>query len=171
MSTTASRLPVDPSRFRAVMRHLPTGVAAVCSTDPDTGKPVGLIVGTFASLSLDPAWVTFSVSRTSTSWPAMGRHGRLSVSLLRDGQQRVCAALSRKHADKFRDLDWEMSPYGTPRIRGTLGWIDCTLLQELDGGDHVLVIAQVEEMTAADSGDPLVFHGGRLGSFRESTAA
>lgn len=168
MSIATAEARIDPSRFRAVMRHLPTGVAAVCSTDPESGRPAGLIVGTFASLSLEPAWVTFNVARTSTSWPVIGRSRRFSVSLLADGQQHVCSELSKKNDDKFQHLDWELSPYGTPRIRGTLGWIDCTLLQEIDGGDHVLVIARVEEMAAADGGDPLVFHGGRLGSFRES---
>lgn len=170
MSTTPVST-VDPTRFRAVMRHLPTGVAAVCSTVPETAKPCGLIVGTFASLSLDPAWVTFSVARTSTSWPQIARNGRFSVSLLADGQQPVCAVLSSKAQDKFQSLDWEMSAYGTPHIRGSLGWIDCVLLQQLEGGDHLLITAAVHEMTAAEEGDPLVFHGGRLGSFRESTAA
>ncbi|MFC3996212.1 flavin reductase family protein [Nocardiopsis sediminis] len=157
---------VTPTHFRSVMRHLPTGVAAICSADPRTAEPCGLIVGTFASLSLDPAWVTFNVARTSTSWPRIAGSGRFSVSLLADGQQAVCAALSGKGADKFRSLDWEMSAYGTPRIRGSLGWIDCLLLRELDGGDHLLIIAEAQEMTAADRGDPLVFHGGRLGGLR-----
>ncbi|CAL9615603.1 Flavin reductase [Streptomyces sp. enrichment culture] len=162
---------IDPSHFRTVMRHLPTGVAAICSTDPATDKPCGLIVGTFASLSLEPALVTFSVARTSSSWPKVARNGRFSVSLLADGQQNVCQALSRKDEDKFRHLDWEWSAHGTPHLRGALGWIDCSIMQELDGGDHTLIIATVQGMAAAEAGDPLVFHGGRLGSFRETSAA
>lgn len=111
---------------------------------PESGKPAGLLVGTFASLSLDPAWVTFSVARTSTSWPAICRSRRFSVSVLADGQQHVCSELSKRNADKFQNLDWEVSPHGTPRIRGTLGRIGCTLLHELDGGGHVLVIGRTE---------------------------
>ncbi|MEU9963688.1 flavin reductase family protein [Streptomyces malaysiensis] len=162
---------IDPAHFRSVMRHLPTGVAAVCSTNPRTATPCGLIVGTFASLSLDPPWVTFSVARTSTSWPAIASNGHFAVSLLADGQQPVCTALAGKNPDKFRSLEWEMSAYGTPHIHGSLGWIDCTLLHQLDGGDHHLIIAAVRDITAVGSGDPLIFHGGRLGSFRETTAA
>ncbi|GAA3675325.1 flavin reductase family protein [Arthrobacter ginkgonis] len=161
---------IEPDHYRAVMRHFPTGVAAICSTDPVTGKPCGLIVGTFQALSMEPALVTFSVTRTSTSWPKISRSGSFSVSLLADGQQGVCKALSGKAEDKFAAIGWEESPRGNPRIDGSLGWIDCTVHQELDGGDHVLVVASVQEMRAAD-GEPLVFHGGRLGGFRESTAA
>ena len=59
--------------------------------------------------------------------------------------------------------------FGTLHIEGSMGWIDCVIRQELECGDHVLIIADVLEMQAAD-GDPLIFHGGRLGSFRNSTA-
>lgn len=101
MSPTPVLQSIDPIRFRAVMRHLPTGVAAICSTDPETGAPCGLIVGTFASLSLEPELATFSVARTSTSWSKVSGTGRFSVNLLADGQQSVCKALSRKEGDKF----------------------------------------------------------------------
>jgi len=158
--------PVSANHYRAVMRHLPTGVAAICAEDPETAGPAGLIVGTFQSLSLDPALVTFSVARTSSSWPKVARARWFSVSLLANGQQAVCKALSSKAADKFQSITWSKSKFGTPHIEGSLGWIDCVVREELDGGDHVLIIADVLEMQAAD-GEPLVFHGGRLGSFRE----
>ncbi len=161
---------VTPDHYRAVMRHLPTGVAAICAEDEYTGDPAGMIVGTFQSLSLDPALVTFSIARTSTSWPKISRTGRFSVSLLADGQQPVCKALSSKAADKFSSIPWARSEFGTPHILGSLGWIDCEIKSELDGGDHLLIIADVLHMQAAE-GEPLVFHGGRLGSFREPAAS
>ncbi|NMR29159.1 flavin reductase family protein [Crystallibacter degradans] len=161
---------IAPDHYRSVMRHFPTGVAAVCAIDPETGKPCGMIVGTFQALSMEPALVTFSVTRTSTSWPKIARSGSFSVSLLADGQQAVCKALSSKAEDKFVAIDWEDSRQGNPHINGALGWIDCTIKQELDGGDHLLIVASVQEMQEAD-GEPLVFHGGRLGGFRESAAA
>jgi 3-hydroxy-9,10-secoandrosta-1,3,5(10)-triene-9,17-dione monooxygenase reductase component len=170
MSLAAVSPAIQPDQYRAVMRHFPTGVAAICAADPATGRPCGLIVGTFQALSLDPALVTFSIARTSTSWPKIRRSVMFSVNLLADGQQPVCRALAGKAEDKFAAIEWKHSAYGTPHIAGSLGWIDCTIKQELDGGDHVLIIAKVLEMTA-DDGDPLVFHGGRLGGFRESTAA
>jgi len=159
--------PINPEHFRAVMRHLPTGVAAICADDPETAGPAGLIVGTFQSLSLDPPLVTFSVARTSTSWPKVARAHYFSVSMLADGQQHVCKALSSKTGDKFQSIAWSKSKFGTPHIQDSLGWIDCVVREEIDGGDHVLIIADVLEMNSAD-GEPLVFHGGRLGGFRES---
>ena len=160
---------IHPDRYREVMRHHPTGVAAVSSLDPDTGKPCGLVVGTLASLSLDPALITFSVGRTSSSWPKIARTGKFTVSLLAQGQQAVAAALSGRKEDKFAGLAWSLSALGTPRIDGAVGWIDCTVERELDGGDHVLVIATVVGLSAS-GGEPMVFHGGSLGGFRRPEA-
>ena len=156
---------VDPEKYREVMRHHPTGVAAVSSLDPETGTPHGMIVGTLASLSLKPALITFSVDRSSSSWPKIRRTGKFTVSLLAEGQENVSEALSRKKDDKFAGIDWSLSSQRTPQIDGALGWIHCTINREIDGGDHVLVIGDVVGMSAS-GGEPMIFHGGRLGGFR-----
>ena len=165
ITTNTEPAAISPDRYREVMRHHPTGVAAVASLDPDTGEPCGLVVGTLASLSLDPALITFSVGRSSASWPKISRTGKFTVSLLAEGQQAIAEALSRRTGDKFAGLDWSLSSQRTPQLHGALGWIDCTIERELDGGDHILVIASVVGL-GASGGEPMVFHGGSLGGFR-----
>ncbi|PNI08670.1 flavin oxidoreductase [Arthrobacter sp. AFG7.2] len=155
--------------YRAVMRHLPTGVAAVCATDPITGVQNGMVVGTFASLSMEPALVTFSVMHSSASWPKIATSGTFSVSLLAEDQQQVCKALSAKGEDKLRNIAWSESAWGTPHLNGSLAWFDCRIEQQFTAGDHVVVIAGVLDMTPAErASSPLIFHGGRFGSFREA---
>ncbi|UZX03082.1 flavin reductase family protein [Arthrobacter sp. CDRTa11] len=158
---------IDSDTYRSVMRNLPTAVAAVCSTDPMTGDRNGMIVGTFASLSIEPALVTFSVMHSSTSWPKISAAETFSVSLLAEDQQQVCRALSAKGEDKLSTVSYSESPWGTPHIHGSLAWFDCRIEQQFAAGDHVVVIASVLEMTAGE-GDPLIFHGGRFGSFSDS---
>ncbi|WP_336716472.1 flavin reductase family protein [Arthrobacter sp. USHLN218] len=169
-ATALTARPIDSDRYRAVMRHLPTGVAAICSTDPLTGAQNGMIVGTFASLSMDPALVTFSVTHTSTSWPKIAETGRFGISLLAEDQQHVCKALSAKGDDKLGTLDWSESDWGTPHIHGSLAWFDCHLEQQIVAGDHLIIVATVLEMFPGE-GNPLIFHGGRFGGVRESAPA
>ncbi len=157
--------PVSSDTYRAVMRHLPTGVAAVCSTDPVTEVQNGMIVGTFASLSMEPALVTFSVMHSSTSWPRIAEAGQFSVSLLAEDQQHVCRALSAKGENKLQAVGWSASDWGTPHLHGSLAWFDCRIEQQFTAGDHVVVIASVLDM-APGEGNPLIFHGGRFGTFR-----
>ncbi|MBD8044767.1 flavin reductase family protein [Arthrobacter sp. Sa2BUA2] len=158
---------ISSERYREVMRHYPSGVAAVASLDPETGAPCGLIVGTLASLSLDPALITFSIDRASATWPKISRSGKFTVSLLAEGQQHVARALSGRREDKFAGLEWSLSPQRTPQIDGATGWIHATINREVDGGDHVLVIADVVGMSASGGGRPMIFHGGRLGGVAE----
>ncbi len=155
---------VEPRHYPDVMGHLPTSVVVIAGRD-ERGHPAGLVVGTFQSLSLNPPLVTFSVATTSSSWPRIRPAGRLSASVLGSGQNDLCRALSTKREDKFASVDWHESVDGTPRISGAHAWIDCTTVHELEGGDHVIVIAEVRHMEAGQ-GEPLVFHRGNLGGYR-----
>ncbi|GAB90164.1 flavin reductase family protein [Gordonia rhizosphera] len=161
---------IDQLHYRTVMGHLPTGVVVLAVMNSDYDHPCGLVVGTFQSLSLDPALVTFSVAHTSTSWPKVRAAGRLSASVLAAGQEPVCGALSRKQTDKFDGVDWALSDNGSPRIAGAHAWIDCEVAHEFDGGDHVIVIARVLSMDVGIDSEPLVFHRGRLGGLRDAVA-
>jgi flavin reductase (DIM6/NTAB) family NADH-FMN oxidoreductase RutF len=157
---------IDQAHYRNVMGHLPTGVVALSGLTPDSPQPCGLVVGTFQSLSLDPPLVSFSVARTSTSWPKLSAAGRVCASVLAAGQEPVCRALSSKRPDKFAEIDWFLSDDRSARISGAHAWIDCDVTLELDGGDHVIVLAQVVRMDTG-TGEPLVFHKGQLGGYRQ----
>ncbi|GAA4692263.1 hypothetical protein GCM10023215_31700 [Pseudonocardia yuanmonensis] len=82
------------------MGTLPAGLVALAGLPDPAAGPHGLVVGTFQSLSLAPALVTFSVARTSTSRPGVRRAGRLCASVLAEGQEHVRRALSRRQPDK-----------------------------------------------------------------------
>lgn len=157
---------IEPRHFRDVMGRLPTGVVVVAGRDTATGSPAGLVVGTFQSLSLDPPLVSFSVAATSSSWPKIRPSGHFSASILADEQNDVCRALASKQPDKFAFVDWLESIDGSPQITGAHAWIDCSTVQELEGGDHIIVIAEVRSLDSG-GGEPMVFHRGRLGSYRE----
>lgn len=43
---------LDGAAFRAVLGHYPTGVALVTAISPE-GRPIGMIVGSFTSVSID----------------------------------------------------------------------------------------------------------------------
>ena len=75
---------IDQATYRQVLGHFPTGVTVIAGMDGD--EPVGLAVGSFFSLSLDPALVGFCVSRTSGSWARMAGSGSFCVNVLAAAQ-------------------------------------------------------------------------------------
>ena len=57
---------IDPRHFRNVLGHFPTGVTVVTGVD-GTGQPVGITIGSFVSVSLDPPLVGFLPGASSQS--------------------------------------------------------------------------------------------------------
>ena len=58
---------LDPARLRTAFGIFPTGVVAVAA-EVD-GLLVGLAASSFTSVSIDPPLVSFSIARTSKTWP------------------------------------------------------------------------------------------------------
>ena len=65
-STLDTPTTFDPRAFRDVMGHYPTGVVVVTAMVDDA--PVGMVVGTFSSVSLEPPLVSFMPMTTSASY-------------------------------------------------------------------------------------------------------
>ena len=71
----------DSATFRRVLGHYPTGVCVVTAVEAD-GAPVGMVVGSFTSVSLDPPLVAFFPAKTSQSWPRLAAVGKFCVNVL-----------------------------------------------------------------------------------------
>jgi flavin reductase (DIM6/NTAB) family NADH-FMN oxidoreductase RutF len=152
-------MPDDGKAFRRILGHYPTGVCAVTAMS-EGGKPVGLVVGSFTSVSLKPMLVAFFPDRSSTTWPKVEQAGRFCVNVLGDGQQDVCRALAAKGDDKFAGINFRLSELGSPIIHGALAWIDCELETVHEAGDHYIVLGRVRGLDLHHEGSPLIFHKG-----------
>lgn len=148
--------------FRRILGHYPTGVCAV--TAMVEGKPVGMIVGSFTSVSLDPPLVGFFPDRSSSTWPRIESAGRFCVNVLADGQQDVCQSLAAKGEDKFAGVGFGLSELGSPIIDGALAWIDCELDAVHEAGDHLIVLGRVKWLDLHHEGGPMIFHKGGYGA-------
>ncbi|MEU6444849.1 flavin reductase family protein [Streptomyces sp. NPDC047046] len=161
MSPVPTATPAPAKDFRHVLGHVPTSVCVVTATGPQ--GPVGLTVGSFASVSLDPPLVVFYATRTSASAAAVLAAGRFCVNVLADDQEHVCASFARRGADRFAVGDWELTGRCAPRLAGAAAWIECELEEARPAGDHLAVLGRVRELAAAEGRrGPLVFHRGRL---------
>ncbi|GAA3725265.1 flavin reductase (DIM6/NTAB) family NADH-FMN oxidoreductase RutF [Spinactinospora alkalitolerans] len=154
---------ISQQHYRKVMGRLPTGVVAVTGLDA-AGEELGFIVGTFASLSLSPPLVTFSVAETSSTWPKIRRRQNFTANVLASPQTDVCRALSRKGVEKFQGLQYTTGPLGTPHLHGAIAWIDCAVQAEVVVGDHFMVVGSVMSMESAE-GEPLLFQAGEFGRY------
>jgi 3-hydroxy-9,10-secoandrosta-1,3,5(10)-triene-9,17-dione monooxygenase reductase component len=149
---------MNPTSMRFALSHFGSGLTIITGMTDD--GPIGFTCQSFSSLSLDPPLVTFSPSRTSTTWPLIRPLETFAINVLADGQTDVSNQFARSGTDKFRDVDWRPGQFGAPLIAGSLVTFDCRVWSEYDGGDHTIVAAEVigAEVDADSARGPLLYY-------------
>ena len=148
------------------MRHLrsafgqyPTGVTVITAAAPD-GRKIGLTANSFASLSLDPPLVLWSIGKTSPSCPDFVNAGYFAINVLAKDQIELSRRFSRASPDKYTGVACRESLGGTTVLDGCSAHFVCRNLAQHEGGDHLIFIGQIEHFEAAGHA-PLVFHSGQ----------
>ncbi|ETI60303.1 monooxygenase [Sphingobium sp. C100] len=154
----------DSATFRRVLGHYPTGVCVVTAVEAD-GAPVGMVVGSFTSVSLDPPLVAFFPAKTSNSWPRIEQVGRFCVNILASDQLPLCRQIAAPGADKFAGIAHRASANGSPILDDVVAWIDCTLHAVHEAGDHHIVLGAVMALEVERPERPLLFFQGNYGAF------
>ena len=155
---------VDGTTFRSVLGRYPTGVTLVSATDHD--GPFAMVIGSFGSVSLNPPLVQFLPGKESETWKRISSTGNYCVNVLGEDQLDVSNSFFNKEVDPFDAIDWVSGPTGSPIITGCVAWIDCSIQDTHEAGDHYIVVGTVEGMGMGKSeAQPLLFLGGAYGSF------
>jgi 3-hydroxy-9,10-secoandrosta-1,3,5(10)-triene-9,17-dione monooxygenase reductase component len=150
--------PTNPANLRHVLSHVPTSVVVV--TAMARGVPVGLTVGSFSSVSLDPPLVNFFIDLKSKTWLKLNEANTFTVNVLGKDHEHLCRAFSRPSADRFDGVEWTPSPSGNPVLREASVALDCSRYKIEILGDHVQVVGRVRAMQAQAPDLPLVFYRG-----------
>ena len=159
---------VDFSHFRQVLGQYPTGVCAVTAMQDD-GTPVGMVIGSFTSASLDPPLVAFLPMRSSGRWARLREAKRFCVNVLSAEQEAVCRKLASREPDTFSGVPYRLSPGGAPIIGGAVAWIECDLYSISEAGDHLIVVGLVRQLEIETEELPLLFFQGGYGRFTPSS--
>jgi flavin reductase (DIM6/NTAB) family NADH-FMN oxidoreductase RutF len=162
-SNTEIRVEIDPGHFRSVLGNYPTGVCVITGCSHD-GEAAGLVVGSFTSVSLAPL-VAFFPDRTSSSWPQVRACGRFCVNVLAEDQVELCRQFASRGGNKFEGVSHRISALGMPLLDGVVAHIECTIENEIDAGDHTIVLGRVQSLAVERAVGPLLFFKGAYGRF------
>src|SRR5690606_13157668 len=122
------------------------------------GRLVGIAASSFTSVSIDPPLVSFSIARTSNTWPVLRDAGALGVSVLADHHAALCRQLAGPADHRFDDLALRTSASGAVLLDEAVASFTCSVHQEVEAGDHVVVLLRVHAVRAEGERSPLVFH-------------
>jgi flavin reductase (DIM6/NTAB) family NADH-FMN oxidoreductase RutF len=162
--------PIAHRRFRQVLSHVPTGVVAITASTGD-GQAVGLLAGSFTSVSLDPPLVSFCAMRTSRAWQVIKAEcTRFGVSVLAADQEHLGPLFSRPPEQRFDGIDWAERD-GLPLLTGAVAWLSCGLHSVQEAGDHDLVLGVVHDLAELrGDADPMIFVRGGYPKLRRASA-
>ncbi|MFI5843766.1 flavin reductase family protein [Catenuloplanes sp. NPDC051500] len=163
--------PVDAELFRTMLRRHAAVVVVV--TVPGA-PPAGFTATSFTSVSLDPPLVSFCLSRTASSWPAVAAAGTVAVHVLAQDQEQVARTFATSGIDRFAAHGaWRPGPDGTPLLDGVAARMVCRIVHRVEAGDHSIVLAAPEpgHHHVDESAAPLVYHAGRYTRLRPAGGA
>jgi flavin reductase (DIM6/NTAB) family NADH-FMN oxidoreductase RutF len=157
----------DARAFRQSLATFPTGVCLVTTVTSD-GKHEGMTINSFASVSLDPPLILWSIRDDARSADAFidGRYFILSV--LAASQRAIALHFARSAPDKFADWrhEFDHGIGGCRRLRECAATFECTNYSRHQEGDHTILLGHVESHTRS-AALPLVLHMGEMGSLSD----
>ncbi|MBS1885866.1 MAG: flavin reductase family protein [Actinobacteria bacterium] len=160
MSPSSSEPAADEElvdRVKEVHRRFPTGVTIVATTV--AGRPYGLAVNAFSSLSLEPPLVLACVAATSSTYPRLFEVDAVSVNILAHDQAAVAGAFARSGGDKFEGLEWRPGAGGAPLLAGVSAQLELAVEHRIPAGTHTIFVGRVLAASAGDKA-PLLYLGG-----------
>jgi flavin reductase (DIM6/NTAB) family NADH-FMN oxidoreductase RutF len=164
-------VPVSGDIYKQIGRNAAGPVCIAAAYDRGTGAVVGLTASSFVTLSFEPPMVMFAIQQHADSYTSLVSSKAFGVSLLGREQRQVAALFATKGREKFDRTPFSVgSTLKVPLIEGSLAEIECLTSQVFVSGDHAIIVGLVEAARTR-SGEPLLYFGGRFGSFTPLTPA
>ena len=148
---------LEDQLFRDVMARLAASVVVVSARTNRGFK--GLTATSLISISVEPPMVLVGLDRLTDTRSAVVESKAFNVSVLARSQEFIAERFAGRAPAV--DPEWKHVPHhlgsnDIPLVDGCAAWLECTLVQVHEAGDHDVCIGEVKAATMG-SGEPLIF--------------
>jgi len=126
-------------------------VGPLCVVTAKDEDATGAMLASWVSQAgFNPPSLTIAVKKDRALEPLLVPGNALSVSVLAEGDNtkktmRVLTKPFAPGADRLADLETEPAPNnGCPVVKGAASFLECSVTNRMDAGDHYLVLAEVK---------------------------
>lgn len=154
---------IDPLDLRRAFGAFATGVTIVTTADED-GEVFGFTANSFSSVSLAPPLLLVNIAKSAYGLQIFTEAPGFAVNILAEKQRDLSNTFASRGVDKFANASWSARTSGSPVFDGVIAWFDCEFFQQVDAGDHVILIGKVLDY-GYNSDSPLAFCRGAYASF------
>lgn len=157
----------DAHQLRQALGAFPTGVCLVTTTTAD-GKREGMTINSFASVSLEPPLILWSIRDDARSADAFLAARSFNLSVLTAEQRDLAWHFAKPAADKFERFGeaFTTASNGCARLMESAATFECSTYSRHQEGDHTIILGRVDRFSRSDM-PPLLFHSGQMGSLWE----
>jgi flavin reductase (DIM6/NTAB) family NADH-FMN oxidoreductase RutF len=152
----------DKGAFRHAMSHFASGVTIMTTTA--AGRMHGMTVSAFASQSLDPLLILVSVERSTIMHQLVAESRAFAINILDEhgeGTARFFADNARLRGPEFKEGAYHLGATGSPILEEATGYLEATVEQTLDAGDHTVLVGRVVALKVVRDAAPLIYYRSR----------
>jgi flavin reductase (DIM6/NTAB) family NADH-FMN oxidoreductase RutF len=150
---------VTSDQFRQVMGNFATGITVVTTRDKD-GKPYGLTVNAFTSVSLNPLLVLVCLDHKLSGLQAFKDSKHFGISILSEHQEDLSRIFAKKDSERPASIYFE-GKLGMPLLKNALAVMECETTEMYEGGDHLIFLGEVQNAELLKPDHPLLYFRGR----------
>ena len=150
---------MDTIAFRNTLGRFATGVCLITVNDAQSG-PLALTANSFASVSLDPALVLWSIQRNSECLREYTECAHFGISVLAENQMALSNQYAKKGAHSIDPTHFSFDDVDVPVLVGAIAHFSCDRHVIYDGGDHDIIVGRVRAFNSSDAQPLLFFQGG-----------
>lgn len=123
------------------------------------GSDQGMTVSAFCSVSLDPPLILVCIEKSASAYQALTTAAGFIVNILSAEQEQLARRFAIIDIDRFEGVGFTRSSTGCAILDDVLGVLECRRFTQYDGGDHTIILGEVEA-TRVESGTPLLYYRG-----------
>lgn len=152
---------LDSREFRNALGRFATGVCVI-TTQVEGEKPFGMTVNSFASVSLEPPLILWSLQKNSDCFSAFEKVKKFAVNILSADQQAVSNQYAKKNEHDLIEGTYRDTEAGCVVLNDAPTSFECEIDAIHEGGDHLIIVGRVVAMTSQEEApDPLLFYAGK----------
>jgi len=143
-------------------------VLTTCKGEPEARLSGAMVASWVSQASFAPPGLTVAVAKDRAVEALLHIGDSFALNVLAAGRE--TGAMKQflqpfaPGADRFAGLELESTPAGQPILPEGLAWLECTVKQRMECGDHWLIYAQVDAGGVLDASGATAVHQRRSGA-------
>jgi flavin reductase (DIM6/NTAB) family NADH-FMN oxidoreductase RutF len=153
---------IDTDAFRSALGRFASGVTVVTTCAPE-GTDHGMTASAFCSVSLEPPLVLVCVEKIATMHDAIVSCSHFAVNVLTEKQEQLARHFAEVEGNRFEGVGFSRGAHSVPLIDDSLATLECKRAAIYPGGDHTIVVGEVQSASWRDEKPLLYYRGGYAG--------